>query len=227
VGILDQAASCLGRAGQAILLDCRSLEYEYLPARLPGVALVICDTGVRRELAHSAYNERRQQCEQATALLAGRLASEGRTEPVTALRDVSLDELTRHADALPAPLLQRARHVVSENARVQQAALALRAGDTHALGALLFASHASLRDDYAVSCLELDTMVELARQVPGILGARLLGAGFGGCALVLCAQAGVGLLCAVLARNYPARTGRAARVFVGGIGGGPGAVRLR
>lgn len=222
VGILDQAASCLGRAGQAILLDCRSLHYQYIPFTLPDVALVVCDTGVRRELATSAYNERRAQCEQATALLAELLAKEGRQSPVNALRDVSPEEYARHAAALPEPLRRRARHVISENARVLQAVAALRSGDASAFGALLFASHASLRDDYEVSCLELDVIVELAQQVPGVLGARLIGAGFGGCALVLCQQAAIEPLRTLLARDYPRQTGREASVYPCTIGAGPG-----
>jgi galactokinase len=226
VGILDQAASCLGRAGQALLLDCRSLHYEYIPFALPDVVPVICDTGVRRELASSAYNERRSQCEQATTLLADLLRQEGRQRPISALRDVSPEEFARHAAALPELLRRRARHVISENERVLQAVVALRAGDAHALGALLFASHASLRDDYEVSCMELDAIVELARQVPGVLGARLIGAGFGGCALALCEQAAIEPLRKQLAREYPVRTGRAANIYPCTIGAGPGNMPL-
>ncbi len=225
VGILDQAASCLGRPGQAILLDCRSLHYEHIPFTLPDVALVICDTGVRRELAHSAYNERRAQCEQATALLAQLLQKEGRKTPVSALRDISPEELTRHAATLPELLHRRARHVISENARVLQAVAALRTGDASTLGALLFASHASLRDDYEVSCLELDVIVELARQVPGVLGARLIGAGFGGCVLALCKRTATSSLQERLARDYPARTRKQTSVYPCAIGTGPGNMR--
>jgi galactokinase len=224
VGILDQAASCLGRPDQAILLDCRSLHYEYIPFTLPDVALVVCDTGVRRELANSAYNERRAQCEQATAMLAQLLQKEGRKTPVHALRDVSPEEFARHTAALPELLLRRARHVISENARVLQAVAALRSGDTTTLGALLFASHASLCDDYEVSCPELDVIVELARQVPGVLGARLIGAGFGGCVLAVCKQAAITPLQELLTRDYPARTGKEASVYPCAIGTGPGRI---
>jgi len=224
VGILDQAASCLGRAGQAILLDCRSLAYEYIPFNLPDAALVVCDTGVRRELAASAYNERRQQCEEAAALLARALAAEGVGSPVTALRDVSPEAFARHAEKLPEPLRRRARHVISENASVQQAAEALRAGDAARFGQLLYESHASLRDDYEVSSAELDAVVEIARQTPGVWGARLTGAGFGGCALVLAKREAVEPLGAALAREYPARAGRQATVYACAVGDGPGVV---
>ncbi len=222
VGILDQAASCLGRAGQAILLDCRSLAYDYIPFNLPDVALVVCDTGVRRELAASAYNERRRQCEEATALLAQALAAEGSTQPITALRDISPDAFARHEATLPEPLRRRARHVISENARVQQAADALRAGDAARFGRLLSASHASLRDDYEVSSAELDAIVEIACQTPGVLGARLTGAGFGGCALALADSNAVEPLRAALAREYPARAGRQPSVYPCAVGDGAG-----
>ncbi len=218
VGILDQAASCLGRAGHAILLDCRSLTYELVPFDLPEVALVVCDTSVRRELASSAYNERRQQCEEAAALLAEAM----QTEPVTSLRDVSPEAFARHAGKLPETLRRRARHVISENERVAQAALALRDGDAQRLGALLYASHASLRDDYQVSSPELDAIVEIARQTPGVFGARLTGAGFGGCALALTRRNAVETLRAALARDYPKRAGREATVYPCAVGDGPG-----
>jgi len=224
VGILDQAASCLGRAGQAILLDCRSLAYDSIPFNLPDVALVVCDSGVRRELAASAYNERRRQCEEAADLLARALAAEGVTQPVTALRDVAPDAFARHESELPEPLRRRARHVISENARVQQAADALRGGDAVRFGTLLSASHASLRDDYEVSSPELDAVVEIASQTPGVLGARLTGAGFGGCALALAHSDALDPLRAALAREYPARTGRSATLYACAVGNGSGSL---
>lgn len=230
VGLLDQAASCLGRAGYAILLDCRSLAYEPIPFQLPDVALVVCDTGVRRELAASAYNERRQQCEEAAALLGEALLAEAAAQPDTAvevapvrsLRDVSPEAFARHAAMLPEVLRRRARHVISENARVLQAVDALRAGAVERFGALLYASHASLRDDYEVSSLELDAIVEIARQTPGVFGARLTGAGFGGCALALTRRESIDALRDALARDYPARAGREASVYPCQVGDGPG-----
>src|SRR5579883_1452018 len=226
VGILDQAASCLGRAGQAILLDCRSLAHEAIAFNLADVRLLVCDTGVRRELAASAYNERRRECEEAAAWLARELAAEGNTQPITALRDVSPEAFARHEGKLPEPLRRRARHVISENARVLRAADALRAGDAAAFGHLLYESHASLRDDYEVSCAELDAIVEIARQTPGVFGARLTGAGFGGCALALVRDDAVEAFSAALARDYTARTGREATVHACSVGDGPGSMRL-
>ncbi|HEX6779548.1 MAG TPA: galactokinase, partial [Ktedonobacterales bacterium] len=232
VGLLDQAASCLGRAGQAVLLDCRSLAYEYVPFDLPDVALVVCDTGVRRELAASAYNERRRQCEEAAALLGQAMLDEQAAQavgagPVLSLRDVSPEAFARHAGKLPETLRRRARHVISENERVLQATQALRAGDAQRFGALLYASHASLRDDYEVSSAELDAIVEIARQTPGVFGARLTGAGFGGCALALTRRDAVENLRAALARDYPARAGREATVYPCVVGDGPGSVTTK
>jgi galactokinase len=233
VGILDQAASCLGRAGHAILLDCRSLAYEPVPFQLPGVALVVCDTGVRRELAASAYNERRQQCEEAALLLGEALLAEAAARAgaeavsVRSLRDVSPEAFARYAAQLPEVLRRRARHVMSENTRVLQAVDALRAGAVERFGALLYASHASLRDDYEVSSLELDAIVEIARQTPGVFGARLTGAGFGGCALALIRRDAVDALREALARDYPARAGREASVYPCQVGDGPGSIVTR
>lgn len=232
VGLLDQAASCLGRAGQAILLDCRSLAYEMVPFDLPNVALLVCDTGVRRELAASAYNERRRQCEEAAALLGEAMLAEAAAEPgqaasarpVISLRDVSPEAFARHAGELPEILRRRARHIISENERVLQATRALRAGDARRFGALVYASHTSLRNDYEVSSAELDAIVEIARQTPGVFGARLTGAGFGGCALALTRHDAVDTLRAALARDYPTRTGREATVYPCAVGDGPGSI---
>jgi len=221
VGVMDQAVSRLGRAGHALLLDCRSLHYEYIPFALPDIALAVYDTRVPHTLATSDYNERRRQCEQAVALLAPILQHETPGRIVTALRDVTADDLARHGGALSETLLRRARHVVSENARVLAAVAALRAHDAAALGALLYASHASLRDDYAVSCRELDAVVEIAREVPGVVGARMMGAGFGGNVLALVKQTSLPDVEARLAAEYPRRTGRVGELRVCQIGGGP------
>ena len=221
VGVMDQAASRLGRPGHALLLDCRSLAYEYIPFDLPDVALAVYDTRVPHTLATSGYNERRSQCEQAVALLTPILQRETLGRTVASLRDVTADDLVRHGAALPATLLRRARHVVSENARVLAAVAALRASDAATLGALIYASHASLRDDYAVSCAELDAVVEIAREAPGVLGARMMGAGFGGNVLALVQRTALPALEARLAVEYPRRTGRVGELRVCQIGGGP------
>ena len=221
VGVMDQAASCLGQPGCALLLDCRSLAYEYIPLRLDGVSLAVFDTGVPRTLAAVGYNERRGECEAALALLAAAITADEPGRAVTALRDVTPADLERYGARLPEPLPRRARHVVCENARVLDAVRALRAGDAEALGALLDASHTSLRDDFAVSCAELEAAVAIARGVPGVLGARLMGAGFGGAALMLLRVEALDALDAALAAEYPRRAGRQGTLHRCRTAGGP------
>lgn len=218
-GILDQASACLGRPGQAVLLDCRSLTYRYLPFASPEVALVVIDSGVRRALAVSAYNERRQQCEQATHLL-----SEQAGRPLASLRDVTAEIFAHYADALPALLRRRAGYVLAENHRVLQAAACLERYDMEGVGALLWQTHDGLRDEYEVSCVELDTLVELARGVPGVLGARMMGGGFGGCTLNLVRIEAVAALRQVVEETYLARTGRSASIDVCQAAGGAAAI---
>jgi galactokinase len=170
-GIMDQYASLLCEAGAALLVDCRSLDAESVPLDLQaaGLALVVCDTRVERGLADTGYNDRRATCERAASMLG-----------VEELRDATEGDL----DLLSGAELKRARHVISENARVVRAVEALRDRDFEEFGRLMYASHASLRDDYEVSTPELDTFVEAAEQY-GARGARLTGAGFGGCAIAL------------------------------------------
>ncbi|MBC7188462.1 MAG: galactokinase [Calditrichaeota bacterium] len=178
-GIMDMFVCRLGRQAHALFLDCRSLEYRVVPLALDEVALVICDTKKKRGLATSAYNERRAQCEEGVRLLRQWLPG------ISALRDVSLEQFAPLADRLPPVVRRRCEHVVAENARVLEAVSALERGDLAHFGRLMQASHASLRDLYEVSCPELDTLVESALAVDGTLGARLTGAGFGGCTVNL------------------------------------------
>lgn len=178
-GIMDQYASCFGREGSALLLDCRSLESEALP--LPdGVTIVVCNTMVKHSLAGGEYNLRRADCEEAARLLG-----------VRALRDVTAEEFARRADELPERLRRRARHVITENARVGEAAAALTSSDLAAFGRAMNESHSSLRDDYEVSCKELDLMADLGRARPGVYGARMMGGGFGGCTINLVEESAV------------------------------------
>jgi len=167
-GIMDQMISALGKAGHALLMDCRSLQTEAIPIPV-GFAFVVIDTSVRRGLIDSAYNLRRSQCR----------AAANRCK-VPALRDLTMDTLQEMASELEPILYQRANHVVSENQRTLQAAKALRLGDIAQFGGYMNASHASLRDDYEVSCKELDYLVEISLE-EGAIGARMTGAGFGGC----------------------------------------------
>jgi galactokinase len=225
-GILDQAASCLGRPGQAVLLDCRSLAYRYLPFVAPGIALVVIDTGVRRELAASAYNERRQQCEEATHLLSEQIAHH---EPealinreIQTLRAITPAEFARYQEALPDILRRRAGYIIAENQRVLETVTRLERHDLEGVGELLWQTHAGLRDEYEVSCFELDTLVELARTVPGVLGARMMGGGFGGCTINLVRDDAVETLKQVIEEQYPACTGLQASIDICRAAGGPG-----
>jgi galactokinase len=225
-GILDQAASCLGQHGKAMLLDCRSLEYRYLPFDDPEIAMVVIDSGVRRELTASAYNERREQCEEATRLLREIIT---RQEPqnaqatsIRALRDISPEQFARYGTHLPEVLRRRAGYVIAEDARVLETVRLLEQGAIEQVGELLWKSHEGLRDEYEVSCVELDTLVEIARQIRGVLGARMLGGGFGGCTINLARREAVEQLRHAVETHYPGRTGRQARIDICRAAGGPG-----
>ena len=179
-GIMDQYAVALGQTGRALLLDCRSLEYSYIPLDLGERRLLIIDSRVERTLSGSAYNRRREECEAAAGKLAQLLG-----RPLQSLRDVSLEEIKSAQPHLPPVLYMRSRYVVEENLRVLESAAALGAGDLQAFGYFMGRSHAGLRDLYRVSCPELDLIVQAASETPGVLGARMTGAGFGGCAVAL------------------------------------------
>jgi galactokinase len=177
-GIMDQFVACHGKSGHALLLDCRSLDFQLL--RVPEqVRLIICNTMVKHELGSSEYNLRRAECEQAVQLLARSIPR------VRALRDVSKRELEENRDLLPATIYKRACHVIEENDRVLRAAAALETGNLPLFGELLAESHHSLKNNYEVSCQELDLMVEIANQISGVYGARMTGGGFGGCTINL------------------------------------------
>src|SRR5450759_5643777 len=177
-GVMDQFVASHGKRGQALLLDCRSLEYRLLP--LPDdAALAICNTMVKHSIAKGEYNQRRAECEAGVRGLSKYLPN------VRALRDVTPEDLEAYGHELPDIVMRRCRHVIGENARVLQAAGALELGDLQAFGNLMRQSHRSLRDDFEVSCSELDVMVELAEQAEGVYGARMTGGGFGGCTIAL------------------------------------------
>lgn len=179
-GIMDQYAVALGRANNALLLDCRSLEYKYIPLQLGSYRLLIIDSRVERSLGASAYNLRREECEEAVSRMSAICKKE-----FGALRDVTLDDLKKARSCLPEVLYQRSRYVVEENLRVQEAAEALQREDFISFGYFMKRSHAGLRDLYAVSSPELDLIVNTAMSTAGVLGARMTGAGFGGCAIAL------------------------------------------
>ncbi len=201
-GIMDQFISCLGQVNHALLIDCRDLSHR--PVSLPAdAALVIADSGVRRGLVESEYNARRAECEAAA-----------RHFDVPALRDVDEATFNARAHELPPVVRLRARHVITENARTLAAAQVLDSGDLTTFGQLMNASHTSLRDDFEVSCRELDLLVEIARSVDGVYGARLTGAGFGGCILALAQHAAAEKVATAIYERYPPAAGREARVYI-------------
>jgi galactokinase len=206
-GIMDQFVSCHGRAGSAMLLDCRSLDFQLLPLP-PKVHLVICNTMVKHELGSSEYNIRRNECEEGVRQLTKALPG------IRSLRDVSLADLEDHRGLLSDLIYRRCRHVVTENARTRWAAAALESGEIAALRSLMADSHRSLRDDYEVSCHELDIMVQLAMQQPGVLGARMTGGGFGGCTINLVNATESDQFCQRVAEGYQVATGRLPDIYV-------------
>lgn len=185
-GIMDQFAVALGRRGEAILLDCRALDYSYIPFCLGDLCLLIVDSRVKRSLDKSAYNRRREECEEAVFRLGKHLGRK-----VDSLRDIGLEEVKSVQTYLPEKIYKRSRYVVEENTRVIEASTALQKGDFRSFGYFLNRSHAGLRYLYEVSTPELDLIVDLATAGHKVLGARMTGAGFGGCAIVLLHQAAV------------------------------------
>ena len=178
-GIMDQFASSLGRSNHALLLDCRSLSHVNIPTNWDKYRIVISSSEVKRELTSSAYNERRAQCKEGVALFR-------QYDPtIASLRDVTPDLLDAYGDQLSEAVFRRCRHVTTENARVLDASAALAAGELAQFGRLMTASHNSLRDDFEVSCDELDCLVAIANDTEGVLGSRMTGAGFGGCTVTL------------------------------------------
>jgi galactokinase len=205
-GIMDQLASAAGQAGHALLIDCRDLTVEPIPVPQE-ISLLIVDSGIRRDLADGAYNERVEECAAAAEALG-----------VGCLRDATREDLAR----LDGVLLRRARHVVEENARVLASADALRAGRVEALGPLFRASHESLARDYEVSTPELDALVAIAEATDGVIAARLTGAGFGGCTVNLAWTDAAEEAGCVVVELYTEKTGRESRFWVSRPGEGAG-----
>jgi galactokinase len=206
-GIMDQMISACGKAGHAMMLDTRTLERAYF-SMPEGIAIVVADSMVRRALSGSEYNVRRAQCEQAVSIIQEQLPE------VSALRDVTPQQLEHFQHAMPDVVYRRARHVVTENARVLRVSRALYEGRIEDVGQMLIEGHRSLRDDYEVSIAELDALVEAATQVEGCYGARLTGAGFGGCIIALVADEAVPQVQAHLSEVYEADYGKQPAVYV-------------
>ena len=208
VGIMDQFISSLGRENHALLIDTRSLTYEAVPLPTSGVSIVIADTNKKRGLVDSEYNTRRAECERAVTLLSENLLG------IKALRDVTLADFEALKHTLPEITRKRAKHVITEDARTLECVQALKAGDIERFGALMNASHDSLRDDYQVSCKELDAMTEIARSIPGVYGSRMTGAGFGGCTVSLVKDSAVEAFQAEVPALYKQAVGMNCVIYV-------------
>lgn len=206
-GIMDQFISCLGQKDHALFVDCRTLDHESVP--LPkGIKVIVADTMKKRGLVDSEYNLRRSQCEEAVSLFRTYMPT------IKALRDVTVADFRKHGDGLPPTVRRRAEHVVFENERVIKSVEALRADKIALFGRLMNQSHESLRDKYEVSCRELDVMVDASRKVPGVYGARMTGAGFGGCTVSVVADEAVAEFLEKVPEEYKARIGVEPTVYV-------------
>jgi galactokinase len=201
-GIMDQFIACLGQINNALLIDCRDLSYEAVPLPIRA-QIVIVDSGVHRGLMDMEYNDRRRVCETAA-----------RRFGVSTLRDIDLEKFKSRSHELSPVVYRRAHHVITENARTLSATEALKADDLHSFGNLMIASHNSLRDDFEVSCPELDLLVEIALSVKGVYGARLTGAGFGGCMVAFVEQKAVDDLISAINEQYSQVSGRQANVYI-------------
>lgn len=207
-GIMDQFISLMGKADRALFLDCRSLDYQYVPLKLGDYRIVICHSGVKHSLVASEYNRRRQDCQAGVTVL------QSRFNGVKALRDVNLEQLQQCADQMDETVYRRCRHVISENERVLQSLIALEQGNLEQFGKLMNESHDSQRDDFEVSCPEVDLLVDLARAVPKVLGARITGGGFGGCTVNLVAGEAIARFREEVVEAYRLRSGKIAQLFV-------------
>jgi len=197
---MDQFISIHGERDKALFLDCRSLEYQLVPLPSDKVRIVICNTMVKHELGSSEYNKRRAECETGVKIMSNSF------ENIKALRDVNLEQFKRVEEQLPPIVRNRCRHVISEDERTIESIDALQNFDLVRFGQLMNESHDSLRDDYEVSCQELDVMVDIARKIPGVLGARMTGGGFGGCTVNLLETNAVDQFCETIKSEYKKAT---------------------
>lgn len=207
-GIMDQFISVHGEKDHALFLDCRTLDYQQVPLPSAQIRVVICNTMVKHELGSSEYNKRRAECEQGVRIMSADFPG------IKALRDVSLQQFQKVKNKLPDIVRKRCRHVISEDERTLESIDALNKNDLHRFGKLMNASHDSLRDDYQVSCKELDIMVEEARALPGVLGARMTGGGFGGCTVNLVQVGQIDNFCAEIEKRYQRATEIKPKIYV-------------
>lgn len=218
-GIMDQFANIFGRTQHVFKLDCRSLEYEYHPFKADDIYIVLCDTGVRRALASSEYNIRRTQCETGVNIVKKRWPG------VSSLRDISLDQIEDMKSDMDTTVYNRCVYVVEENKRVESACADLEKGDMEKFGKRMYESHAGLRDKYEVSCKELDILVDAAAGCQGVLGSRMMGAGFGGCTINLVRDREFSSFSEQIQQVYKDKTGRDAKIYRMQIAGGTSLVQ--
>ncbi len=208
-GIMDQFASAMGKKDNAIFLKCDDLSYEYVPLNLDGKRIIISNTGVKHALGASKYNERRKECE------AGFAGLKSAMQEKNSLGEISPDEFERYAHLIDNEVVRRRiKHVVTEDNRVERSVKALKDGDIELFGKLMYESHASLRDDYEVTCKELDIMVEEAQKVDGVLGSRMTGAGFGGCTVSIVEESAVDEFIEKVGEGYEKRVGIKPKFYV-------------
>lgn len=213
-GIMDQFASAMGKKDNAIFLDTNTLEYEYAPVVLPDAKIVITNSKVKHSLVDSAYNDRRSECETALEELKSEM-------PIVTLGDLTEAEFEAHKDTIKDPVRQlRAKHAVYENQRTIDAVTALKAGDIESFGKLMNQSHISLRDDYDVSCEEIDILVDLAWKIPGVLGSRITGGGFGGCTVSIVKDESIDTFIETIGKTYLEKVGHEAEFYTVDIGDG-------
>ena len=208
-GIMDQYVSCLGQKNYALFIDCRSNDYELIPFKNHNYQIVICNSKVQRGLVDSEYNKRKEECKIAVEFFNYKL-----NRKIGALRDISIEEYKKYQSQLPEVIARRVRHVISENYRVQTGVQALRMGDHSTFGQLMIESHQSLKDNYEVSCRELDLLVDLALEQEGVLGARMTGAGFGGCTVNLIEKNYIGAFKKSIKNKYKKITGINPDIYV-------------
>lgn len=218
-GIMDQFASMMGKKGQVIVLDCRSLDYHYSPLELPDHDVVLCDTRVKHSLVDSEYNKRRSECERGVSILKAHYPH------VSTLRDVSEEMLRSHADEITGKVFDRCLYVVQEIKRVQEASEDLKANRLDAFGRKMYDTHQGLSALYEVSCPELDFLVEQARKFGSVLGSRMMGGGFGGCTINIIPKADTSRFVAMAAEAYKKQFNREMAYYVVSIEDGTGVVR--
>lgn len=208
-GIMDQFISRFGKKDHALLIDCLSLKYHLIPFILKDYSLVVVNSNVKHNLAQSEYNTRREECGEAIRFLRNAMKRD-----IVNLRECSIDDYENHKDDLPFKLRKRAYHVITENQRVLDAVSALKENDLEKFGQLMYESHNSLRDNYEVSCKEIDTLVELARECEGVIGSRITGGGFGGCTVSIVSEKKLDLFTNHVKTAYKVKTDMNADIFI-------------